>query len=192
MQRVLTKLFALWLLSALFLPAGAQEAGFLNSPKGFGAQYRFAEADGIFHTATALIDIYGIPSSRCSSPGLRFNFSRQYIFKQLESRGVSFTLYAGPGLSAGVVRDHDKGRWFDLKSLISENPGFMLALSGDAGCRFGFGRRISLDLSFTADAGIHVRRNEDQPAYPATSLSVYNNGFLQALYPQFTILFDLR
>ncbi len=192
MQRVLTRLFALWLLAALCLPAAAQEAGFLNSPKGFGAQYRFTESDGVFHTATALIDIYGIPTSRCSSPGIRFNFSRQYIFKQLESRGVSFTLYAGPGLSAGIVRDHDKGRWFDLTSLISENPGFMFALSGDAGCRFGFGRKVSLDLSFTADAGIHVRRNEDEPSYAATSLSIYNNGFLQAIYPQLTVLFKLQ
>lgn len=191
MQRVLNNLLFIWLLVALCLPAGAQEAGFFNSPKGFGAQYSFAEKDGVFHTATALVDIYGIPTSRCSSPGYRVNFSRQYIFRHMESAGVSYTFYAGPGISTGMVRDHDKGKGFDLTSLISGNPGFMLALSGDIGCRFDFGRRVALDLSFMADAGIHVRVNEKEKSYTATSLSVYNNGLIQFLYPQLTILYKL-
>ena len=178
MQRVLNNLLFIWLLVALCLPAGAQEAGFFNSPKGFGAQYSFAEKDGI-------------PTSRCSSPGYRVNFSRQYIFRHMESAGVSYTFYAGPGISTGMVRDHDKGKGFDLTSLISGNPGFMLALSGDIGCRFDFGRRVALDLSFMADAGIHVRVNEKEKSYTATSLSVYNNGLIQFLYPQLTILYKL-
>ena len=191
MQSVLNKLFLIWLLAAFCFPAGAQEAGFFNSPKGFGAQYCFAGNDGVFHTATAYLDIYGIPTSRCSSPGYRFNFSRQYIFHTMEHAGVGYTFYAGPGISTGVVRDHDKGRGFDLTSLISENPGFMFALSGDVGCRFDFGRKLSLDLSFLADAGIHVRVNEKEKSYTATSLSVYNNGFIQIFYPQLTILYKL-
>ena len=191
MQRVLIKLLAFWLFAALYLPAAAQETGFFSSPKGFGAQYRFAPAEGVFHSVTALVDIYGIPTSRCSSPGYRVNFSRNYIFKEMERADVKFTLYAGPGLSAGVVRDHDKGRGLDLTSLISENPGFMLALSGDAGCRFDFGKKVALDLSFTADAGIHVRSNEKESGYNAVSLSVYNNGLLQFFYPQLTVLFKL-
>ena len=191
MQRVLSKLTAFWLLAALCIPAWAQEAGFFNSPKGFGAQWRFPVHEGVFHSATAFADIYGIPTSRCSSPGFRFNFSRQYVFKELESDGVKFMLYAGPGISAGVVRDHDKGRGLDLTSLIGENPGFMLAISGDAGCRFDFGKRVALDLSFAADAGIHVRRNEKEGDYFATSVSIYNNGLIQIIYPQITVLFRL-
>lgn len=109
----------------------------------------------------------------------------------MENAGVGYTFYAGPGVSTGVVRDHDKGRGFDLTSLISENPGFMFALSGNVGCRFDFGRKLSLDLSFLADAGIHVRVNEKEKSYTATSLSVYNNGFIQMFYPQLTILYKL-
>lgn len=191
MQRVLNNLLSIWLLVAFCLPAGAQEAGFFNSPKGFGAQYRFAETDGVFHTATAFVDIYGVPTSRCSFPGYRFNFSRQYVFREIEHGDVSYKFYAGPGISAGVVRDHDKGRGFDLTSLISGNPGFMFAISGDIGCRFDFGRKLALDLSFTADAGIHARVNEKERVFTATSLSVYNNGLLQFLYPQLTILYKL-
>ena len=191
MQRVPIKLLAIGLLAALCLSAGAQEAGFYNSPKGFGAQYRFAERNGVFHSATAFIDIYGIPSSRGSFPGYRFNLSRQYVFRQIEGDGVRYMLYAGPGVSMGMVRDHDKGRWFDFTSLISGNQGFMFALSGDVGCRFDFGRRVALDLSFEADAGLHVRRNENETDYNAASLSIYNNGLMQAIYPQLTILFKL-
>ncbi len=190
---MLTKLPALLLLAALCLPAGAQEAGFFNSPKGFGAQYRFASSETAFHSATAFVDIYGIPTSRCSSPGFRVNLSRQYILKRIENNGVCYSVYAGPGITAGVVRDHDKGRsLLDMTSLIGGNPGFVIALSGDAGCRFGFGKRVALDLSFAVDAGIHVRRNEKESGYMATSLSVYNNGLLQALYPQITVLFNLQ
>ena len=181
------------LLAALFCaPATAQDIGMYNSPKGVGAQFRFAEHDGIFHTATAFVDIYGVMTSRCQYPGYRFNFSRQYIFKKLEHDDVRMTLYAGPGISFGYVHDHDKGRkLFDIQSLIANNDGFMFAVSGDIGCRFDFGKRIALDLSFTADAGLHVRRNEKEKTYQAANLSIYNNGLLQAFYPQLTILFKL-
>ncbi len=184
-------MFLALMLCAGCFAASAQEAGIYNSPKGIGAQFRFADNGSTFYSCTAFVDIYGIPTSRCLYPGYRFNFSRQYIWKKIESSEVQFSFYAGPGVSAGVVRDHDKGRWFDITSLISENPGAMLAVSGDVGCRFDFGRRVSLDLSFMAEAGVHVRRNEKERQYTATSLSVYNNGYLQAIYPQLTILFKL-
>lgn len=191
MRHLLLKLLAFGLISALTVNAGAQEAGFYNSPKGFGAQLRMPVSDGVSHCATAMVDIYGIPTSRCSSPGLRFNFSRMYEFSRIETPEVVYSFHAGPGISAGYVRDHVKGRGFDLTSLISENPGFMLALSGDIGCRFDFGGRISLNLSFLADIGFHVRRDEAGNSN-AANLSVYNNGLIQTFYPQLTFLYRLK
>jgi len=179
------------LLAALCQPAAAQELGVYNSIKGIGAQYRSGEKAGVFHSATAFVDIYGVPTSRCRYPGYRFNVTRQYMLRSIEGDKCVFSFYAGPGISFGLVRDHDKGRGFDLTSLIADNPGVMLALSGGAGCRFDFGRRVALDLSFTAEAGVHMRENEDEKSYSATSLSIYNNGLLQAIYPQLTILFKL-
>lgn len=176
---------------AVSLPLASQEAGFFNSPKGLGAQLRFSEQEGIFHSLTAFVDIYGVPTGRCLYPGFRMNVSRQYVLQELDKGDFGMTFYIGPGISAGFVHDHDKGRWFDLTSLVGGNSGFMLALSADAGCRFDFGKRIAMDLSFALDAGIHVRRNENEKAYNATSLSIYNNGLLQILYPQLTFLFKL-
>ena len=183
----------LFLLSLVWVPSSAQESlGVFNSPKGIGATVRLPENDGIFHTATAFVDIYGVATSRCSNPGLRFNVSRQYILKKVQNSDIGMSFYAGPGLSFGYVRDHDKGLGIDLKSLFSDNEGFMAAISGDAGCRFDFGGLVALDLSFATDLGVHIRKNEDEKEYFATSVSIYNNGWMQWLYPQLTILFRLR
>ncbi len=185
--------FVLLLLSLVPTGLGAQESvGLFNSVKGIGAAVRFPERDGVFHSAYAFVDIYGVASSRCSNPGLRFNLSRQYVLSRIQGTEVSYTFYAGPGISAGYVRDHDKGRGIDLSSLMSNNEGIMAALSADAGCRIDFGGAVSLDLSFAGDLGVHIRRNEKQDDYLAPSVSIFNNGWMQLLYPQLTILFNLR
>lgn len=186
------KLLVLNFLLACCIPAAAQEFGVFNSPKGIGAQLRFPRSGGVFHSATAIVDIYGVPTSRCKDPGYRFNFSRLYVLNTLEKKNCTLLFYAGPGLSLGYVRDHDKGRFIDMKSLISEYPGFMFAVSAGAGCRFDFGRTVALDLSFALDAGFHIRQNEKEKTYVASSLSIYNNGLWQAFYPQLTILFKLK
>lgn len=174
------------------LPVGAQESlGLYNSVKGFGAVVRTAPSEGIFHSACAFIDIYGVPTSRCSYPGIRVNASRYYTLGQSARGDINYRFYAGPGVTAGYVRDHDKGRGIDLVSLFGDNEGVALALSGGGGCLFDFGGRVCLDLSLTADIGVHIRRNEDERGYFAPSLSIYNNGLIQALYPQLTILFKL-
>ena len=183
----------LLLLSLFWVPSAAQESlGVFNSPKGIGATVRLQEKDGIFHTATAFIDIYGVATSRCSNPGLRFNVSRQYVIGRTQRGDVGMSFYAGPGATLGYVRDHDKGFGIDLVSLFSDNEGFVAAISGDAGCRFDFGGMVSLDLSFASDLGVHIRKNEKEWEYFAPSVSIYNNGWMQWLYPQLTILFKLQ
>ena len=184
---------ALAFLCLAAIPAGAQESlGIFNSPKGFGAEVRFPERGGAFHMARVFVDIYGVATSRCSYPGYRAIFSRQYILGQRQFDGGKATLYAGPGITAGYVRDHDKGRGVDLSSLVSDNEGFVLALNGDIGCRFDFGRLISLDLSFATDLGLHMRRNENEPDFFALNASIYNNGLIQTICPQLSIIFNLR
>jgi len=179
-------------LSLFSLSIRAQESlGLFNSLKGFGAAARFQERDGIFHSAYAYIDIYGVATGRCSNPGIRFNVSRQYVLGRKDLGDVDLTFYAGPGITAGYVRDHDKGRGVDLESLMADNDGIMAALSADAGCRFDFNGRVALDLSLEGDLGVHIRRNEKEEGYFAPSLSIFNNGWMQVLYPQFTILFKL-
>ena len=171
----------------------AQESvGLFNSIKGIGATVRFPEESGVFHSATAFVDIYGVATSRCSNPGLRFNVSRMYVLGKQDRGDIHLTFYAGPGATVGYVRDHDKGRGVDLTSLMSNNDGFMAAVSAGAGCRFDFIGRVALDLSLTGDLGVHIRQNEHEDGYFAANLSIFNNGWMQLLYPQLTILFKFR
>ena len=108
-------------LSFLALPSGAQESvGLFNSPKGFGAQVRFPENDGIFHSALVFVDIYGVPTSRCSNPGIRVNASRNYILSRRQKGEIGMSFYAGPGVTLGYLRDHDKGRGIDMESLFGK------------------------------------------------------------------------
>ncbi|MBQ6556054.1 MAG: hypothetical protein IJL86_00750 [Bacteroidales bacterium] len=183
-----TALLAL-LICALLLPAKAasQEVGLFSSPKGVGVLWQGAEKNGAFNTAAAYVDIYGVVTSRCSFPGYKANFSRQYVFYRKDAGEWNLTLYAGPGLSAGYVHDHDKGRGVDLSALVADNQGFVFALSGDFGMRFEFPGAVVLNLSWTAEAGLHLRENERFK--DSSNLSIYNNGFIQSLYPQLGILY---
>ena len=176
----------------LAAPAYGQESiGLFNSIKGIGAAVRLPEKDGIFHSAYGFIDVYGVATGRCSYPGFRLNVSRNYVISRSDKADYSMCWYAGPGITAGYIRDHDKGRGIDLVTLFGNNEGLALALSGTGGLRFDFHGPFSLDLSFTADLGIHIRRYEHESGYFAPSVSIFNNGFLQALYPQLTILYRL-
>lgn len=86
------------------------------------------------------------------------------------------------------MRDAEIGKYEGTEFTLTRNPGFMAALSGTGGCHFDFNRNIALDLSFTAELGIHVRRDEK---VNSMDLNFYRNGLLQALYPQLSILFHL-
>ena len=180
------------LLLCISAKSQAQEIGVFNSAKGIGAAARFYDSPDAFVSTHFFIDIYGVVTSRCSYPGYRFNLSRQYIFARLPRNGFAMVFYAGPGITAGYVRDHDKGRGWDLTSLTSDNQGWIVGISGDAGCLFDFGGNVALDLSFMVEAGAHFRRTENESTYNAVSSSIYNNGILQSLYPQLTILFKLK
>jgi hypothetical protein len=50
---------------------------------------------------------------------------------------------------------------------------------------------VALDLSLAVDLGLHIRKNENERDYFAPSVSIYNNGWMQWMYPQLTFLFKL-
>lgn len=141
-----------------------------------------------FENIALYAEIYGIPTGRCSSPGVKLCYSHNVILKRMEFETARLSFYAGPGVSAGYLRDAEIGKYEGTDFTLTRNPGFMAALSGTGGCHFNFCRNIALDLSFTAEIGIHVRRDEK---VHSLNLNFYRNGLLQALYPQLSILFYL-
>lgn len=95
----------------------------------------------------------------------------------LQSDQVDLHLYAGPGMSIGYVHDNKKG-----------NTGHIAALSGSISCTADFGRRITLNLGFSTEFGLHLRRDEN---FDIINLALYKNGLIQSFYPQLSILFRL-
>jgi len=159
--------------------------GLYNSPRGFGISYEMEGRNpAYFTTFTLYADIYGVTANRTPHPGVKFNTSRLYYVDIIQGHEVSFIFYVGPGLSAGYVHDFEKIYWEDLYSSLTKKAGAVLALSGTGGCRFAFNRAIMLDLSFTIEAGMHIRNDDGE-----TKLSLYKNGVIETFFPQLGIFF---
>lgn len=170
------------------LNAQPASLGVFNSLKGIGATVEIPRGENEFMSFVAFTEIYGIPTGRCDKPGVKARFSHNFIFKTFEQEATIFMLYAGPGVTAGYMRDFEVGRRIDKTLTLTHNPGLMAALCGSIGCRFSFESRIALDLSFTADLGIHARKDE---ALHNIDVRMYRNGLMQAFYPELSILIYL-
>lgn len=141
-----------------------------------------------FNAFTVFVEVFGIPTGRTGEPGVKFNYSHNFNMKLIERNSTKFSFYAGPGVSCGYLKDFEVGSRIGDNLALTKSHGAMLALSGTGGCRFLFNRVISLDISFTAELGVHLRRGE---VVNGLNLSMYRNGLLQCFYPQASILFDL-
>lgn len=170
----------------LCLRAGVPSAGIYNSFKGIGvtAQFNGASVKDM-HIAHLFGDFYGVPTGRAREVGIKFNYTRAYVFSEIPSEECIFKFYAGPGASLGYVRDYEHGYYENLSLHLKNNPGGMTSLSGTAGCIVDFSKKIFINLSWTAELGIHVRRNATTGK---TELNWYKNGIFQALYPQLSIM----
>ena len=62
-------------------------------------------------------------------------------------------------------------------------------MAGTAGLRIDFPRRLTLDISFTAAPGIHLRSDRSTGAL---LLSFYKAGVYHVYYPQINLLYRFR
>lgn len=155
--------------------------GFFNSPKGFGITAHFTSNENVFYSATAFADLYGVTLGRTNVPGVKCTVGRNRIFSRKEKEWGSLALYFGPGISVGFVHDFENGISYGFHNVLRETMGTVVALNGTFGAQFDFGRRLFVDVSFTAEAGLHTRQDI---VHGNTLLSAYLNGLLQCFYPQ--------
>ena len=173
--------------------AYAQESpvyGLYNSPKGFGFSIHAPEKSGTFDTFCLHADSFGFFSGRASNPGIKFNYSHNFILKEFRDRDMHVELFAGPGVSASYVYDYETSRVFVLfgGDKLTKNMGFAPCLSATGGARLMFDHsRFSFDISLRSEIGVHIRRNEEGTA---TSMSWYIMGVLETFYPELTILYS--
>ena len=154
--------------------AGDRFAGLYNSPKGFGLSFCTERHESSFNTYSAVADLTGVITGEHSAPGIYFNYSRNTVLRSGVKGDALCVLYAGPGVSAGYLRDAGK-----------ESYGAMVALSGTLGGRFLFGDRIALDLSINADLGVHLREKDHKG--DGIGLFLYKNGLFRTILPQLKI-----
>lgn len=162
-------ILALCLALPASLSASGRNGGFamggIQSPKGVGFSAEFMHDAESFSAFSLTADLLDIISGVSSSPGIKLTYHYNLIGKTWDDG--KYSLYAGPGLTTGYVRN------------LGNHSGFMGGLSCDAGLRVRFMRSILLSLEFQADLALHSKRLPD--------LALYKAGFIHSYYPHLRI-----
>lgn len=147
--------------------------GLFSSFKGIGIEGDFIGKAGNLNSIRLYADIYGLPSGNILRPGVKLCYSSDYILKTNKKQYCDISFHIGPGVSLGYVKDYN----------VQNRPGVILGLTGTAGWLFKFNRKVSLDLSWTLEAGMHLRQEGGK-----NRLSLYKNGIYRFPFPQLTII----
>jgi hypothetical protein len=192
MRRTAHILLAAAVLLLLGREARAQTAllGVFQSPKGIGLTAMLDAAKGKeTNILTLRTDFYGFLSGRTRDIGACLVYTHDYYFYRRESEGVRLALHAGAGGMVGYAHDHEKGFFSSFDRQLDRGPGFVVALTGQAGVRLDFRRHITVDLSFSACPGIHLRSDSNTGAM---LLSFFKSGIYCVYYPQINIMYRFR
>lgn len=147
--------------------------GLFNSFKGIGIEADFDGSRGNFNSLKLYADIYGLPSGRVFRPGVKLCYSSDYILKSWERQYCDIHFHLGPGVMLGYVKDFN----------TANRPGAVFGLTGNFGWYFNFKRKVNIDLSWTLEAGMHLRHEQD-----GNRLNIYKNGIYRFPFPQLTII----
>lgn len=175
-------LMAFLLMPMLACEAPAQERasfglGSFNSPKGIGACLEFQEEPSSFDSFDIIADMFGIFNGRYSKPGIKATYCRNIILKQFGHDEYNLDLYAGPGVTAGYVRD------------IHEPFSVVAGMAGSAGCRLSFDKKkVIICMELGLDIAAEINRNN---RFGNIDLILYKSGIYHAFYPQVRILYRL-
>ena len=146
------------------------EAGVKSSAKSFGAalNIRGRQSTSRFEICA---DLYKVIDGTFSSPGYRagYQISFPLICKDL-SESCTFRFEAGPGMTAGFVRDGDKDR------------GLLGGVSGIAVIDLIF-NKLTISCSATAILGFHLNYHNSEFG----TLELYRNGLKYAGIPEIAI-----
>ena len=176
-------ILTLLILPVLGCQAPAQEVksltfGTFHSPKGLGICLGVQQEASSFDSFDVIADMFGILSGDYTRPGVKATYYRGIILKHREGTEFSTDLYAGPGVTAGYVRD------------IHEPLSIVAGMSGVAGGRLLFERkRLIINFEAGMDLALELNRNN---RYKKTDLKLYQAGIFHIFYPQIRIQYMIR
>ena len=182
-KKALTLLVALLILPASAWLAPAQDfkslsLGTFHSPKGLGLSIESQQEEKSFDSLDIIIDTFGILRGDYSTPGFKATYYRGIILKHRHTEDYDADFYAGPGVTAGYVRD------------IHEPFSAVAGMAGVIGGRLYFDRK-KLVICFEAglDLALELNRNN---RYRNIDLTLYEAGIYHVFYPQVRILYRLK
>ena len=167
---------ALLALSCTFLPAqtpdrGSRAVGASFSPMGTSVIYQHNTSAGAFSAFSLSADTWDMIRGRTRLPGIRVGYAYDFVtLTSARSDGGVFTMYVGPGVTAGYVADYQvKG-------------GVMFGLMMDFGVEYLFPKGISLTVAMAPVLGFHINAGTEDDAF--TIMSLYRYGIGDAIFPQ--------
>lgn len=160
--------------------------GISQSPKGVGLALVLDGQGREMDIFTLRTDLYGVLSGRTAQPGVCLSYTHDYRFYAREGGDFRLLLHAGAGGLGAYVRDFEKGFLSAYERRLTRNPGWTAALTGNIGLRVDFRRRLTLDLSFSVEPGIHLRTDPDTGTL---LVSLYRNGLYRVYQPQLNLLY---
>jgi len=161
--------------------------GSFQSPKGFGASIFFVSRDGTeTDILTLRTDFYGLLAGRTRDVGGCLAYTHDYLLFATDGPDFRIQLHAGAGGALAYVHDFENGFFSATERLLERNPGIAAGLAGNLGLRVDFRRHLTLDVSFSAIPGVHLRTDH----HTGTLLvSLYRNGLYHAYYPQLNLMY---
>lgn len=182
MQLRLTHIFLIGLmLSALGMPsAGAQclDLGTYHSPKGFGLCADKQVSDRSFESYTILADVTGVLLGTRASIGGKGTYTYNFVFARgVVDSNVPVDFYAGPGVTAGFVRD------------LNTDYGVVFGLSGTLGCKAHFTRNVSIGLDVGTDLAMFFTKGR---RYGNIDITSYKAGLVRSFYPQLRLMYSFK
>lgn len=160
--------------------ASPERIGLYNSVKGYGLQFCFGDASNkaSLNTITVYADLLDIYFGSGDVPGIKAVYQNKHITFSKEIADFKYNFFLGAGVQAGYCGDS----FFDK----FKAPGFEAGASFCAGWLLEFEKRVDLEISFSLEAGLHLRNEE---TYGTPALSFYINGLSRCVFPDLTIYY---
>ena len=182
LKKGLAALVAIIVLPALGWKASAQYAtslslGSFHSPKGIGLCLETQQEASFFDSYNIIADMFGVLRGDYSTPGIKATYYRNIIIKHRHGTYHDSDFYAGPGVTAGYVRD------------IHQPFSAVAGMAGVMGYRLYFdSKRITICMEAGLDLALELNRNN---RFRNINLTIYKSGYIHTFYPQVRILYRL-